>query len=79
MTQTEALVYMLQLASDCNHAKKDFVTCRNEALIAKPELWKHYGFLHGEFENYYSWTSRILDPEEVERIQAYYNQLAQVK
>jgi hypothetical protein len=67
---------MLQLASDCNHAKKDFITCRNEALMEKPELWKHYGFMHDEFKNYYTWTSRIVDdPAEIERIHNYYDRI----
>lgn len=74
MNNIEALVYMLQLANDCTHAKKDFVSCRNEALLDKPEMWHHYGFMHDEFQNYYTWTSQIVDdPIEIERIHAYYD------
>lgn len=76
MSDIEALVYMLQLADDCKHANKEFIACRNDALVAKPELWNHYGFMHDEFHDLYTLTLQIVDePNELDRINAYYDDI----
>jgi hypothetical protein len=74
MTSEETLVYMLQLSHDCVQAKIDFVSCRNQALTRKPELYHHYGFMGEEFRNYFTWTRKLATPEEVAAIHEYYSQ-----
>jgi len=74
MTDTEALVYMLQLAHECAQNNVGYLACRNGALRVKPELYHHYGFMRAEFRDYYTWTRKLATPDQAAAISEYYAQ-----
>ena len=74
MTELESFVYMNQLIHQCT--KVTFTPmreCRQLGLDAKPELLRHHGFMHRQFEDLYDWNSKIISPEDADLVRQYYD------